>query len=563
MKSIKLNNNISIDLQSLVESRLLIQANSGSGKSWTIRRILEQSHGKVQQIVLDLEGEFATLREKFDYVLVGKGGDVPASIKTAALLAQKLLELNVSAIIDLYELPAHERKHFAKLFLESLINAPKELWHNCLVFVDEAHVFCPEKGESEAAGAVIDLATRGRKRGYCAILATQRISKLNKDAAAECNNKIIGRSSQDIDMKRAADELGFIGREQINSLRSLKPGEFYVFGPAVSDEVQKTTIGVVQTSHPKVGSRSFIKVEPPTAKIKSALKRMADLPKEVEKKTATERELREEIIRLRREKVSAPIDEKAIERRIQMAVAAARKETDKITEEYFKISKKDDYIFSEIRNLIETRGIPHKKKEQKIYMREVPVRYTDSQKSRPKAKELIISNMKLPPLDNDTHLTNPERRILNAIAWMESIGINEPEQTAVAFLAGYTYGGGAFNNPKGALRGKGLVEYRGPRIILTDAGRDLSTTPEEALDTEQLHEKVLSILPKPAQKLLKPLLEVYPDSLSNEDLAERAGYAPNAGAFNNPRGRLRSLGLIEYLSGGHVRAKDLLFFGDR
>jgi len=33
-------------------------------------------------------------------------------------------------------------------------------------------------------GPVIDLATRGRKRGYCVVLATQRLPKLAKDAAA-------------------------------------------------------------------------------------------------------------------------------------------------------------------------------------------------------------------------------------------------------------------------------------------------------------------------------------------------------------------------------------------
>src|SRR5581483_6315261 len=91
---IKLNDTTGIDLTRLIESRLLIQANSGGGKSWVIRRLLEQSHGKVQQIVIDLEGEFSTLREKFDYVLAGKGGDTPADPRSAAMLAKKLLELN-------------------------------------------------------------------------------------------------------------------------------------------------------------------------------------------------------------------------------------------------------------------------------------------------------------------------------------------------------------------------------------------------------------------------------------------------------------------------------------
>ncbi len=57
---ISLNENIFIDLPTLLKTRLLVQANSGGGKSWLIRRILEQSQGKVQQIVIDVEGDFAS-----------------------------------------------------------------------------------------------------------------------------------------------------------------------------------------------------------------------------------------------------------------------------------------------------------------------------------------------------------------------------------------------------------------------------------------------------------------------------------------------------------------------
>lgn len=57
------------DLDRLIGTRLLVQANSGAGKSWCLRRILEQTHGHVQHLVIDPEGEFPSLREKFDYVL--------------------------------------------------------------------------------------------------------------------------------------------------------------------------------------------------------------------------------------------------------------------------------------------------------------------------------------------------------------------------------------------------------------------------------------------------------------------------------------------------------------
>jgi hypothetical protein len=47
--------------------------------------------------------------------------------------------------------------------------------------------------------------------------------------------------------------------------------------------------------------------------------------------------------------------------------------------------------------------------------------------------------------------------------------------------------------------------------------------------------------------------------MGGQQLAETAGYAFGSGGFNNPKGRLRSLGLIEYLPGGAVRARDILF----
>jgi len=263
--------NVKIDLTNLIATRLLIQANSGGGKSWLLRKVLEESYGKVQQIVLDLEGEFSTLREQYDYLICGRDGDIPVNIRTAELLAKKLLELNVSTIVDVSELKKHERILFVKRFLDSLIDAPRKLWHPCIVVVDEAHQFCPQQSKSESTSSVIDLMTRGRKRGFCGILATQRISKLHKDACAESNNRLIGRTGLDIDRKRASEELGFTSKEDERSLRYLEPGEFYGFGPSISKEVIKIKVGDIKTSHPEPGSQ--LKESSPTpVNIKSTLK---------------------------------------------------------------------------------------------------------------------------------------------------------------------------------------------------------------------------------------------------------------------------------------------------
>jgi uncharacterized protein len=126
MKTASLGPGLDVDVAQLVKSRLLMQANSGGGKSWTLRRLCAQTFGLVLHIVIDSEGEFYTLREKHNYALFGKGGDGLADLKSAPLLARRLLAPGLSAVADISELGVR-RPVFLKAFLEALVPAPREL----------------------------------------------------------------------------------------------------------------------------------------------------------------------------------------------------------------------------------------------------------------------------------------------------------------------------------------------------------------------------------------------------------------------------------------------------
>ena len=58
-----------INLPKLIKTRMVIEASSGGGKSYLMRKLMELFFGYVQQIVIDPEGEFASLREQFGFVL--------------------------------------------------------------------------------------------------------------------------------------------------------------------------------------------------------------------------------------------------------------------------------------------------------------------------------------------------------------------------------------------------------------------------------------------------------------------------------------------------------------
>lgn len=531
-----------LDIDKLVSSRLLIQANAGGGKSHTIRRLLEQTHGKVQQIVLDPEGEFSTLREKFDYVLAGKGGDVPAEPRSAALLARKLLETGASAIVDLYELHPQERKHFVRLFLDAMTNAPKDLWHQCLVVIDEAHVFCPEAGQAESASAVIDLASRGRKRGYCAVLATQRISKLHKDAAAECNNKLIGRTSLDIDMKRAGDELGFRTHDQLLQLRQLDPGQFWAYGPAMSKEVTAVLIGPVETSHPQIGSARAAKVSKPSTAIKGILAKLGDLPKEAEAEARTADDLRKEISELKRHRCpKVQEDPLELDRAIKAALAQQAKAFD--AERRIRAAERQ-----KLERLL-TSGVELLTAPLPISIPSVNVPDLPRQVKTVVTVKAAPAVEYMPSVDVDpSAISRTAQRIAVIVSAFPGIS-----RTRLAVKSCLSQRSSNYSNMLSELRAAGLI--RGEAGVFF-ASPDVPLSWGDAPTVNEVHEGWRRKLSGSAVRIMDFLLG-RSDVMTRTGLAEAVGLSPTSSNYSNMLSELRSNGLVSDVPGGIVISKDL------
>jgi len=242
---------IAIDLAELLATRLLVQGNSGSGKSHLLRRLLEECAGQVQQIVIDPEGDFVTLADAFGHVVIDAGAYSPREIEE---LAARVRQHRASVVLALDELEVEQQIRCAALFLTALFDAPREHWYPALVVVDEAQMFAPAAaGEMNdetrrlTLSAMTNLMCRGRKRGLAGIVATQRLAKLAKNVAAEASNFLMGRTFLDIDMQRAADLLG-MDRRQAERIRALQRGQFLGLGPAISRRPVAVNVGAVRTS---------------------------------------------------------------------------------------------------------------------------------------------------------------------------------------------------------------------------------------------------------------------------------------------------------------------------
>lgn len=241
---------IFFDIEELLATRLLVQGNSGSGKSHLLRRLLEGSAGLVQQVIIDPEGDFVTLADKFGHVVVNAGEHSENEI---VRLATRIREHRVSVILALDELEIEAQMRCAATFLSALFDAPRDHWYPALVVVDEAQLFAPavagevsDEARRASLGAMTNLMCRGRKRGLAGVIATQRLAKLAKNVAAEASNFMMGRTFLDIDMARAVDLLG-MERKQAEVIRDLPRGHFLALGPAISRRPIPVKIGDVQT----------------------------------------------------------------------------------------------------------------------------------------------------------------------------------------------------------------------------------------------------------------------------------------------------------------------------
>lgn len=536
---------------------IAVLGKTGSGKTYAAKGVVEGLlTDSVRVCIIDPTGAWCGLRSSatgksagFPVVIFGgTHADLPLGAAHGEALAEIIGTSSTPAIIDTSQMKVGERTRFFADFADALVRKNRGPLH---LIIDEAHLFAPQgKVNDPQSGAMLhaanNLVSLGRSRGLRIMLITQRPAKLHKDSLTQVETLVAMRLIAPQDRKAVEEWIKDNadqdkGREIITSLATLKTGQAWIWAPEIGvlERVAFPRINTFDSSKApedagdgKGPVLAPIDREAIAAKLQTvAADALANDPARLKAKI---REL--EAQHKKNGAAAAPVDVASIEERgYQRGFNAGRQEGD----------QQRRALRAAVIAAMD--GLPPPKAVPVAPMKRVAPPTAQSRKQS------------LPVPDGD--LSGPERRIVDAIAWLESTtGKQEQEQTAVAFMANYTYGAGSFNNPKGSLNVKGLVQYvPGNKIKLTYEGRALANVPDEALTSDELHRRVLGRLPGPEQRVLKPLLESYPKPIDGPSLAEAAGYTFGAGSFNNPRGRLRMLGLVEYVGNGQVVASECLF----
>jgi uncharacterized protein len=150
--------------------------------------------------------------------------------------------------------------------------------------------------------------------------------------------------------------------------------------------------------------------------------------------------------------------------------------------------------------------------------------------------------------DVPTGLTAPQQKIVDSLAFWAGIGQSRPSRQQVAAAAGHSAKSGGFNNLLSQLASAGIVTYPAPGTLAlaTPAAANL-------MDAETAKQKMLDSLTGPERKVLAAF---NGSAASRDEIAERSGYSPSSGEFNNLLSSLSGVGIITRPAPGMVDLAD-------
>lgn len=574
---------LSIDINELINSRMVVQGSSGSGKSGVVRVLCERISKHIPFLLFDPEGEYATLREVVDLVLVGPRGDMPTDLRSVELLVRKLIEMQVSAVIDLSELKIGAKREYMARAATTIVDLPQNLWLPGAIIIDEVQIFCPERagGQKDVVSTlpVIDLISRGRKRGKAIIPVTQRFSKVHNDALAELKNVFIGSCWLDADQERAGKYLGLRGDDR-RALREMPPRTFYCFGPALSIKgVSQVHIDTAESTFPKAGQIATIKLPKASDAIGHIIEQLDDLPAEAEQEKKDIASLRTENADLKRQLAERPSVPEPVIEYVDKEVPVMPPETIKAAIELAdtlsqKIVTLTSDLATNVAEFEQVRDDLHSavvvvtgQQVQPVPAPAAPMpktittrsgqTYTPPRLPPARPKPIPASPApKAPPSDGT--LTSLQSTLLGGIALLDRLGQPQTTLAQVGAVLGKGHNAGPVRGAFKQLHEMGYINLSGSDVSITEAGRSIAEVPD-LRSRADIHSLWYQRVKGNELAFLQVLIEAWPHPMSLDQMGERVGKNMNAGPIRGAINALVEKGLASFPDDSSMVASSLLF----
>jgi DNA helicase HerA-like ATPase len=218
---------LEFNLNDILGESITVLGIKGSGKTNTAAVLAEEILPHVPMTIIDPEGEYYGLKERYPLLIAGSGKQVEfqVAVERAAALATFAYQNRLSIILDLSNFRKGERHDFLTAYLGALWTVASELRQPHFLLLEEARQFIPQQDRSELRDLLTDYALMGRKRGIGLIIVNQRSSNIAKDVLTQAGILLLHRVAHAADMTIYKDLIpGMSGKEVEASVRSLTIG---------------------------------------------------------------------------------------------------------------------------------------------------------------------------------------------------------------------------------------------------------------------------------------------------------------------------------------------------
>jgi len=557
-----------------LSQHIAVLGKTGSGKTFAAKAVivepLLEAHRRV--LIVDPTDAWWGLRSSRDgkgpgfpvLVLGGDHGDLPLPAAGGAAVARLAVEQGVNLVACTKHLTVGERTRWFIDFAGTISRLNRSPLH---LVIDEAHNFAPQgKVPDPDTGKMLHaantLASGGRSIGVRLTMITQRPQKLHKDALTSADTLIAMRvlAPHDRDAVKAwIDGCGepLQGKEVLNSLASLKRGEGWVWYPE-GGHLGRTRFPEIRTFDSSATPTEGHAVKAPKAAAELDLteinRALADAVREAEANDP--KLLRTEIARLKRELAAKP--PAGADR---VSVAAARQEgREEAAREGYAAGLRAVQPIAERLSTLSAAVSETVEAFQQDLRRLAGTAPVQAHRPAPRASQVYAKRMPIGIQSGaGQNLPSSQQRILDSLASLEVVGIEQPKREQLALWCEVSPTSGGYFNSLGALRSAGLIDYpAGGLVQLTEAGRGAARA-AEPMTAEQMQESLCRKVGPSKAAIVRALIELYPKPISRDRLAERIGVSPTSGGYFNNLGALRTLGVVDYPVPGEVVALPVLF----
>lgn len=575
----------------VLRQHLVVLGMTGAGKSATLRHIVEHLLAEGKRVcVIDPKGDWHGIKVGADgktpgFPVVAFGNfkdtqatDIPIHAQAGKAVAELVATGHRPALVGFRGWMPAQLTRFWIDFASTLFNLNAgELY----LVIDEVHNLAA-KGKilDPLAGQCLHwtnrLMSEGRGNGITALIASQRPQKVHNDTLTCCGTLVTMRAVHKSDRSATADWIegcgdGTSGKEILNTLAALRRGEAWVWSPVAN-------FGPKLVIFPKyVTFDSFAPPQAQPAVLQSGWAQV-DLAQVREKMAAVEAEvkandpkaLHAEVRRLRAELAEAqrtvPVSVQAEATIVERPVFTEQEMTalNQTVAHLGTLISSVTGTIEGLRSQVETtvKGAQTEVRElmwkalhlvpgnQHGQLQRIPKAALPSVKFTPPSPQ-VLNEAHAPKFMgkgvSGVKLGAVERAFLAVLAYRTGSLRLSTLRDQLAVKAGYSANSGHVDNTLGSLRAAGYIEGDRTALRITERGAAALGSYQTPPQGQDLINQWLGKLGAAEKKMLEVLVAEWNgsgDTLTRDQVAERAGYAIASGHVDNTLGSLRSLCLI-------------------